>query len=74
MQWWIQGRGEGGAWPPLIFRPNVAQRAEKIFWEAGPPLSQDLDDRPPGLDPPLIEYVKLDAFDFGKVGILIQCT
>ena len=37
-QWWIQGRGPGGGRPPPLFLDeNEARRAEKIFFEAGPP-------------------------------------
>ena len=40
------GGSRGGARPPLFFDQNEARRAEKIFWDTGPPLCE-------GLDPPL---------------------
>ena len=53
------GEGPRGLGPPLFLDENEARRADNIFFEAGPPLSQGLDDRPPpplseGLDPPLV--------------------
>ena len=52
IQWWIQGRGPP---PPLFLDQNEARRAGKMFFcgrpHPPPPLSQDLDERPP---PPLI--------------------
>ena len=45
------GEGPRGLGPPLFLDENEARRADNIFFEAGPPLSQGLDDRPP---PPLI--------------------
>ena len=50
------GEGPGA---PLFFGQNEARRAEKIYLETGPSLSEGLDDRPPpplseGLDPSLI--------------------
>ena len=54
----IQGRGPGAHPPPPSFLDqNETRRAEKIFFETGPPLSQGLDNQAPplseGLDPPL---------------------
>ena len=54
----IQGRGPGAHPPPPSFLDqNETRRAEKIFLETGPPLSQGLDNQAPplseGLDPPL---------------------
>ena len=48
------GEGPWGP-PPLFLDQNEAQRAEKIFCEAGPTLFLGLDDPPfsEGLDPPL---------------------
>ena len=43
--------GPRGLGPPLFLDENEARRADNSFFEAGPPLSQGLDDRPP---PPLI--------------------
>ena len=59
-KWRIQGRGPGGPAPPLFLDQTEARRAEKFFWETGPPsLCQGLDYRAPplseGLDPPLIQ-------------------
>ena len=39
LQWRIQGRGPGPPAPSLIFRPNEAWRAEKIFWDQPPHIS-----------------------------------
>ena len=60
----------GGAWEaraPLLFLDQTEaapERAEKIFLETGPPLSQGLDDRVPppppkseGLDLPLYNNI-----------------
>ena len=51
------GEGPGGTRTPLLLAQTEARRAEKIFFETDPPLSQGLDDRGPplseGLDPPL---------------------
>ena len=51
--------GPRGLGPPLFLDENEARRADNSFFEAGPSLSQGLDDRPPpplseGLDPPLV--------------------
>ena len=54
------GERLGGAWAPALFLDQTKARGvEKIFWRpAPPPLSKDLDDRPPflpqGLDPALL--------------------
>ena len=43
--------GAWGSWAPLLFLDQTeAQRAEKIFLETGPPLSE-------GLDPPLYNNI-----------------
>ena len=53
------GEGPGGppSPPPSFLDQNETRRAEKIFFETGPPLSQGLDNQAPplseGLDPPL---------------------
>ena len=44
VQWRIEGRGTGGPGPPLFLDQTEAQRAEIIFFETVPPLSQSLDD------------------------------
>ena len=41
------GEGPEGHGPPLFLDQNEAPGAENKFFEAGPPLSQGLDDRPP---------------------------
>ena len=41
------GEGPRGLGPPLFLDENEARRADNSFFEAGPPLSQGLDDRPP---------------------------
>ena len=48
-QWRIQGRGLGRLGPPPYFYTSEARRAEKSFFETGPPMaiSQGVDDRPP---------------------------
>ena len=43
-----EGAGGGGR-PALFLDQNEARRVEKILFETGPPLSQDLDERPPPL-------------------------
>ena len=57
-----RGGARGGRGPPLFLDQTEARRAENFFGDPRPPppLSQDLDDRPPplpplseGLDPPL---------------------
>ena len=62
-KWRIQGRGPGGPAPPLFLDQTEARRAEKFFWETGPPsLCQGLDYWAPplseGLDQPLIQTSK----------------
>ena len=64
IQWRIQGRGSGGAHPPLFLDQTKAWRVEKIFWRPAPPptppLSKRLDDRSPflsqGLDDPALLF------------------
>ena len=48
------GRGQ----PPLFLDQNEARRAENIFLETPPPLTQGLDDRPP-----------LESGLYGEVGV-----
>ena len=48
--------GGGGPGTPLFLDQTEARTAEKNFWRRRPPLlSQDLDDRPLPLLPPLSE-------------------
>lgn len=52
----FSGGSRGG--PPSFFDETEAGRAQKVFFETAPPLSQGPDDRPPllseSLDPQLI--------------------
>ena len=64
-----RGEAQGARPPPFFLDQTEAQRAEKNFFETGPPLSQGLDDRPPpspplseGLDPPMGMILLLDYF------------
>ena len=55
-----RGGARGGPAPPLFLDQTEARRAEKFFWQTGPPsLCQGLDYWAPplseGLDPPLIQ-------------------
>ena len=54
--------GSRGPGPPLIFRPNWA---EKNFWPKG------LDDRPPSPPPPHPAYLKAASGTFGDAELII---